>query len=403
VKILFVVQRYGETIAGGAEQLVREYAVRLTERGHSVEVLTSCATSYLDWANSFPAGEELDHGVRVTRLPVQRPRDSRLFGAVHQRATADLRMLRRHSPTLDQCWQEMVGPSLSGLHAWIEANAHRFDVAVFSGYMFSPTTTGLPVAAPLLPTLLQPVAHDEPPFRLPLLRKIFDHAAAINFLTEEERDLVCQRYRPPGEIAVFGAGVSNAPPEWRSGVRQRFGLGEAPFLACVGRIDPGKGAHELVNYFRHRVGGPEDLKLVLIGSEVAPIERPPGVIVTGFVDEATKWALLREATILVQPSYFESFSLSLTEGWRVGLPAVVQGRNPVLAGQVRRAEGGLSFRNFAEFDAAVSYLLQNNTARASLGAAGQRYVNRYNWEAVLDEFEQLLRRAVSRCDLRNSN
>ena len=56
MRVLYVVQRYGEQIAGGAEQHARAFAERLVERDHRVTVLTTCAQSYVDWANAYPRG-----------------------------------------------------------------------------------------------------------------------------------------------------------------------------------------------------------------------------------------------------------------------------------------------------------------------------------------------------------
>ena len=39
MRILYVVMRYGEEIAGGAEQHCRDFAERIVQRGHDVEVL----------------------------------------------------------------------------------------------------------------------------------------------------------------------------------------------------------------------------------------------------------------------------------------------------------------------------------------------------------------------------
>lgn len=391
MRLLLVVQRFGPEIAGGAEHLVREYAIRLTARGHDVEVLTSCATSYADWADHEAPGTSVDEGVTVHRLRVVTPRDNDRFGPLHQRIVATPGPSARNSPAVASLWAKSIGPRLDGLDEWLSANATRFDVVVFSGYLYSPSTQGLPVVAGLVPTVLQPVAHDEMTLRLPVIREMFDHAAGINFLTEEERQLVDLRFRPPGLIRVFGAGVEPLPTDLDPGVRERFGIGDAPYVVCVGRIDPAKGMHELAaNFraFRERRSGP--LKLVLVGSEVHPIERGDDIVVTGFVDEATKWSLLAESTVLAQPSYFESFSLSLAEGWRCGKPALVQGRNDVLAGQVGRAKGGFTYRNFAEFDAALDLLLGSGSLRDQLGYSGRRYVEGYNWETVLDSFEALL-------------
>jgi hypothetical protein len=59
MNICFVVQRYGPDIAGGAEAACRSLATRLAERGEHVEVLTSCALSYVDRANPMPASSSI--------------------------------------------------------------------------------------------------------------------------------------------------------------------------------------------------------------------------------------------------------------------------------------------------------------------------------------------------------
>src|SRR5256885_7089410 len=85
MRVLFVVQRYGAQVPGGAELAAREFATRLALRGHATEVLTSCAVSYVDWANAYPPGtEELDD-VLVHRLEVSEPREDRIFGPMHAR------------------------------------------------------------------------------------------------------------------------------------------------------------------------------------------------------------------------------------------------------------------------------------------------------------------------------
>lgn len=391
MRLLFVVQRYGPDIAGGAEQLIRDYTLRLAARGHDVEVLTSCATSYADWMDDFPSGTSSDGAVTVHRLRVVAPRPNELFGPLHQRVTTTGRRSARYSPVVATAWCRMIGPELDGLDDWLTTHAGSFDAVVFSGYLYSPSTQGLPAVSALAPTILQPVAHDETTLRIPMLRQMFDHATAINFLTDEERELVDLRFRPPGLRRVFGAGVAPLPEHINTSLVDRFGVSDAPYLVCVGRIDPAKGMHELAGYFRtYRERHDQPLKLVFVGSEVHQLERHPDIVVTGFVDEATRWALVDGAAVLAQPSFFESFSLSLAEGWRCGKPALVQARNDVLIGQVRRAEGGLGYTSYAEFDAALQLLLESEDRRTHFGISGRNYVEQYNWSTILDSFERLL-------------
>ena len=67
MNLLFVVQRYGANVAGGAEAHCRMFAERLAARGHDVTVLTSCARDYDTWADAYPPGVERIDGVDVHR------------------------------------------------------------------------------------------------------------------------------------------------------------------------------------------------------------------------------------------------------------------------------------------------------------------------------------------------
>ena len=97
------------------------------------------------------------------------------------------------------------------------------------------------------------------------------------------------------------------------------------------------------------------------------------------------------AIALVQPSYFESFSMVLTEAWTLKKPALVQGRCDVLAGQVQRSGGGLPYHGFAEFEAAVDALVGDEAVGRAMGEAGNAYVEtRYSWDSVMDRYQGLL-------------
>ena len=56
MRLLYAVQRYGDDIVGGSEAACRQFAEALTYAGHSVEVITSCARSYVTWEDSYEEG-----------------------------------------------------------------------------------------------------------------------------------------------------------------------------------------------------------------------------------------------------------------------------------------------------------------------------------------------------------
>lgn len=387
MKLLYCVQRYGREVFGGAEAFTRQLATRMAARGHEVEVVTSCAVDYSVWRNRYPAGEELLDGVLVHRLPVTAERDPELFTAIHRRVFGHGRWPAR---LLQEEWLRLEGPWLRELPGWMRERSGGYDANVFVTYLYWPTWAGLRAAR--APRVLHPAAHDELPAYLPLFDELFRLPDGLGFLTPEEGEFVRRRYRVSRPELVSGIGVDLDLPADAGAFRQRFGLGDAPYVACVGRTDPGKGSPELFDLFaayKRRRPGP--LKLVFIGEEVHPLPRHPDVVLTGFVDEAERIAGVRGATLLAQPSYFESFSLVLVEAWAERVPALVQSHSPVLTGQCRRSGAGLPYNGFAEFEAGLDLLLGDDALRARMGDAGRRYVEeRYRWEVILERYEDFL-------------
>jgi glycosyltransferase involved in cell wall biosynthesis len=389
MRLLFVVQRYGTEVFGGAEVFTRSYATELARRGHEVEVVTSCAVSYVDWANTYEPGTVEDHGVTVHRLPVDRPRDNALFNPLNARVNGG----NRPTPLyLQKAWMEAQGPHLAALPGWIEEQASRFHVAVFFTYLYWSTWAGLPAAGRLLPTVLHPAAHDEPPLYLGLFDLLFRHPSGFGFLTREEAELVTRRFRVRRPTITTGVGVDLDVAGDEQRFRSTYGLGDSPYLLYVGRIDPSKGTDELLEYFRASRGrNNTPLKLVLVGEPVHPVEPDDDVIVTGFVDEATKHDAIAGCLALVMPSYFESFSIVLLDAWAQRRPVLVQGHCDVLDGQVRRSGGGLPYRGFGEFEAALDLLGEDEDVRTQLGLAGRRHTEEhYDWDVLLGRYERFL-------------
>ena len=202
---------------------------------------------------------------------------------------------------------------------------------------------------------------------------------------------------------VIGVGVDlDRPADGGTAFRAAHGLGDRPYLVFVGRVDPAKGSEELLDFFaayKERAPGP--LALAVVGDPVRPLDEHPDVIHAGFVSEELKESALSGALALVQPSYFESFSMILTEAWTHAKPALVQGHCEVLAGQSRRSGGGIPYRGYAEFGAALDLLLSDAGLRDRLGQAGRRHVEeRYAWDRVLDRYERLLRSVRQPCGAR---
>lgn len=388
-RLLYVAQRYGREVAGGAELHCRQFATRLAARGHHVEVVTTCARDYVTWADEYPPGTEDLDGVVVHRLRTAAPRDWRLFGPLNGRVTLGEKPVALH---VQQEWMRLQGPDLPGLAPWLDVHAPAFDAVIFFTYLYNTTYVGLARVAGRVPALLHPTAHDEPTLDLPLFDAVFRRPDAFAFSTEEERALVEGRFRVTRPSSVVGIGFDLDAAGDGAAFRRVHSLGDDPYLVVVGRVDPAKGSTELFDFFvTYKQRHPGPLRLVVVGE---PVDRPPphpDVVVTGFVDDDVKRGAVDGAVALVQPSYFESFSMVLAEAWVQRKAALVQGHCAVLEGHARRSGGAVAYRGFAEFEAAVDLVVADPALAASLGEAGRRYVEaNFTWDTVLDRYERLL-------------
>jgi glycosyltransferase involved in cell wall biosynthesis len=391
--LLFCVQRYGDGVAGGSEAACRSVAERLAHRGHEVHVVTSRAQSYVDWADVFPEGTEEVDGVVVHRLSVRDLRRHEQFGPLHGRVITQPR-----TPLFVQRdWVRVQGPDLPGLGPWLDRHAGDYDAAIFFTYLYPTTALGLPVAAKHTPVVLVPTAHDEPMLELRVFDEPVRRADALICLTPEELELIRRRFRFSPDAAVIGLGLDTEFHASPARFRQTSGVGDRRYVIFVGRVDPGKGSDELVRLFvEYKRRHPSDLALVIVGEPVTRPDPHPDIVLTGFVDEQTKRDAIAGAELLVQPSYFESFSLALCEGWLAEKPALVQGRCAVLVGQSHRSGAGLPYRSFGEFAETLSRLLDDDELRRTMGRAGRRYVEQhYQWDEVIDAYEEFVGRVAA--------
>jgi glycosyltransferase involved in cell wall biosynthesis len=234
--------------------------------------------------------------------------------------------------------------------------------------------------------------------RLPMYRALFENAAGLAYWSDSERHVVERRFAVASKPeVVVGLGVDAGPGD-PDAARDAAGMSDVPYLLCLGRVDDGKGAHLLAECFaRYRARRPAPLKLVLAGPVVHAPPTHPDIIITGVVDEPTKWGLLRGALALASPSAFESFSIVLMESWSVGTPVLVNARCAVTTEHVSKSAGGIPFGAYAEFEVALDRMVGDAALRAALGAAGRRYVEAcYRWSDVIGRYISFLEAVAAR-------
>jgi glycosyltransferase involved in cell wall biosynthesis len=386
MKLGFVLPRYGVEVHGGAETAARLIAERLARRpGWSIEVFTTGAVDSHTWATELPLGTTDVNGVTVHRY-ASTPKDLQVF---HERSMELFRTptLVSDEDALD--WLDRQGPVCPEVVD--AAAASDADLVTFHPYLYWPAVHG--VARLRDRAVVHPATHDEPPIYFPPFRTVFEDAGALVFWSEEERELA-QRLFPAVTThpqLVLGIGVEAEAGD-AAAARAALGLGDRPYVLCLGKVTEMKGTAALARFFAAaKERSPGELTLVFAGPVADAPPAHPDVLVAGPVDEATKWGLLRGATALVSPSAYESLSLVVLEAWAAGTAVLVNGLCPPTRGHCARSGGGLWYDGFASFEVALERLANDAPLRAALGAAGRQYVERhYRWDVVLDRYSRFL-------------
>ncbi len=411
MRIGFVVQRYGTEILGGSEYHCRLVAERLATR-HQVDVLTTCARDYITWRNEYPEGSDRVRGVTVRRFSTARTRDIEEFNRY-----SDWIFHHAHSAHDEMEWLKQQGPWSPALHEHLERHHQSYDVLIFFTYLYAPTVMGLRVAPSK--SLLVPTAHDEPALGLEIYGKVFGGAAAIAWNTDVERQMVGSRFHLRTLVEdVVGCGVDlpeadamlaepgQRPPasptareplaphlEGPANAFRRRHRMYGDFLLYGGRIDPGKGCEELLEYFQAFLKEGGDAALMLMGVKLMPLPEDPRVRFAGTLPDEERLHALEAATVVAAPSPYESLSLLTLEAFAVGTPVLANARSDVLVEHCRQSHAGLYYEDRWEFTEALKLLLRDADLRLAMGRNGKRYVNQhYRWSVILSKYERMFTR-----------
>ena len=381
-KILFVVQRYGLEVNGGAELHCRQLAERLKDE-YNVSVLTTCAIDYVTWKNEYKEGIEHINGVKVIRKKVDFERNQKKFNKISEKLNNE-----KDNINLGIEWQEAQGPHSAELIKYLEDHKDDYDVIIFLTYLYYTTYFGLKVAPEK--SILIPTAHDEPPIYYSIFNETFNLPKAILYSTTTERDFVNKRFKNDYiESDIVGLGVDINENAQDIDLEKTFGIKD-DFVVYVGRIDESKGCKEMFEYFlEYKKTYGSNLKLVLAGKSAMEIPRNKDIVTLGFVSEDEKVNLIRKSKLLILPSKFESLSLSTLEAMYLKVPVLLNGKCEVLKQHAILSNGGLYYENKWEFIETLDYLIRNSKIAERMGENGRKYVDvNYKWNIIIKKIER---------------
>jgi len=206
----------------------------------------------------------------------------------------------------------------------------------------------------------------------------------------------------PGKIIVLLSGVD---PRFRpiSGealrhVREKYDLGDAPYVLSVGTVQPRKNYVRLIQAISQLRRQGHELHLVIAGGKgwledpiyaaVASEKMESYVHLIGFADEADLPALYSAAACFAFPSLYEGFGLPILEAMGCGTPVVTSDKSslPEVAGDAALIIDPYSVDQLAD---SLRQLIDDSTLRQAFIAKGHQRAESFTWEKSARQLRQI--------------
>ena len=224
-----------------------------------------------------------------------------------------------------------------------------------------------------------------------LLRRSLARGAWVHVVSRAVADEVRDAFPEAGErvVAVPNGVDPPAPPTGRTdAVRGRHLAGSSRYVLAVGTVEPRKDLPSLVRAFDLVADHDAEVRLVLAGADGWSAERLTEavdaarhrrrIVRLGWVDDDTRLALLRGATVLAYPSRYEGFGLPPLEAMGVDLPVVATDVAAV-AEVVGDAALLVPVGDSEALATALTSVLEDESLRSTLVAAGRERVAGFTW------------------------
>ncbi len=208
-----------------------------------------------------------------------------------------------------------------------------------------------------------------------------------------KRDLMRLYNVSKNKIKVVYEGVNPAPQDdvqKSIEILNDYGVQKQGYFIFIGRLEERKNISNIINAYdvlRKHFGVTQ--KLVLVGKgghgwedirdEILKHSFVDDIIVTGFVSEEEKWALLRNASVFLFPTNYEGFGLPVLEAQQVGVP-VVTSNNSSLKEIAKDSALLVNPTNVYDIAEKINALLTNQELKQEMINRGFKNIERFDWD-----------------------
>ncbi|MEK6923219.1 MAG: glycosyltransferase family 4 protein [Nanoarchaeota archaeon] len=213
--------------------------------------------------------------------------------------------------------------------------------------------------------------------------------------TEAEKQWLQNRFSiAPEKIAIIPPGLHNFYLDKRSKTkfRKEHNIKEKYVVLTIGRLHKSKGLDKLIwiaNKF-------ENTKFIFVGPDhghreeleklAKELKVENKILFVGEVSEEEKLDALASCDVLVMPSDYEAFGISLVEAMAQGKPVIAHnaGGMPSVIQNY-----GYVFNDLNELNNQLKLLLADKNLREKLGKEGKKYAETLIWSELTKKLENL--------------
>jgi len=304
------------------------------------------------------------------------------------------------------------------MNNWLKSNISKYDLVHIHGiFAYTSIVSALLARRADVGYVLRTTGELDP---IPLqksfvLKQIFLKSLGMNFLndansihvTSEHERLGVERLGIKAPIVEIPLGVYSPPAEtlprygeFKKLYPQTQGKKIVLFLS---RLDPIKGLDLFFPALKKAISKRSDIICVIAGSGTLAYEKKiyrlvfelgleNFVIFTGFLEEAKKWAALRDAYIFVCPSYHENFGIASIEALALGIPVIVSDQVAIHREVNEDLAGFVVPCKVDEIAATLETSFADEGLRNRMGENGKRLVRtKFSWPKVAEQIKELYR------------
>ena len=227
--IAFIIPRYVDSTAGGAETACRHFAEKLKSmKGIPTEILTTCAESNTAWENVKAPGVRKINDIPVHFFPVdERENPERYLSTLFR---------LDDKKELSQEEEEFFfnnNVNSRKLYEFIKENQNKYAFFVFTPYLFGTTVNGAKVCPQK--TLIRPCFHNESYARMRPVPRMLQSVKGIICNSPPEKDLILRLGQiPDSKVFLVGEGVETVSVAADEKLLEQINV-KQPFIFYFGR------------------------------------------------------------------------------------------------------------------------------------------------------------------------